>query len=126
MAVSRADAEAQLQAHLWEATPWGQVRNILSEPPPHGEVRQPPPDLGLVHVMIIRFTGRIETVPCIGRSKCTLRLRIGLRMKEFLSTLRVAGDRRLPFGRGEPVGEPMRRSLFSLRTSLWVQQNDVV
>ena len=54
MPVSRADAEAQLQAHLWEATPWGHVRNILSEPPPHGEVRQPPPDLGLVHVMIIR------------------------------------------------------------------------
>ena len=32
-------SEHLMQAHLWEATPWGQVRNILSEPPPHGEVR---------------------------------------------------------------------------------------
>ena len=31
-------------------------------------------------------------------SRCTLWLRIGFRMKEFLSALRVAGDRRLPFG----------------------------
>jgi hypothetical protein len=68
----------------------------------------------------LRTAGRHEV------DRVALGFRIGFRMKQLLSTFCVAGDRRLPLRRDQPVGEVAGGTLQSLGMDLRIEQDDIV